>query len=487
MKLEKYKYIGASLGTNFLMLIFFWGGMLRKSFNADTIIHLLADDADILSNIEAGRYVISFCDFVLIKMGVRTTTNVSITMLITFILFAVAMTELELIFSRWKPDNNWEIVGFYGSANLVFLNVLFAELLMFREYCVYFAVGYLAATVGVQWFIKRRYLLSVIFLGIAVCTYQYTMIFAAILIVFYVALDGNAKLSQNTFAREFIGIVLCMGLGGLNLLSIKVLEALGIITKFGKKAGWGDWNAKISDAFQSFLSLNKSSDGILMNLWMPLLFILGVYTLIVYSCIKTHNISRIPFIFVIWLGSNLLLYVIPLIEETFYFPPRMSFCFFLVQGLMSVTAYAVGIKEVRGILTLGCIMYLAVHLLFADFVVTNQFVSNTLDEVYVNMMYQEILKYEEETGIKVEAMAIVKDIDAPFSYEEVAFVADQINERTLGTASFTLVWQMTGRDFERVEMDETIYERYFKGKNWDYFDLSQQLIIDGNTAYWCIF
>ena len=487
MKWEKYKYTVTSLSVNFLMLLVFWGGMLRKSFNADTITHMSVNDADILINIEAGRYVISFCDFVLLKMGVRTTTNLSVTMLITFILFAIAMTELGRMFSKWKPDSMWEAIGFYGSIHLVFLNVLFAELLMFSEYCVYFGMAYLAAIVAAHCFVKRRYLLSVLSMGIAVFTYQYSVILAAVIIVFYVALDGNIRFSWDIVKRVIVGIFFCMFFGGLNLLSVKVLERLEIIDEFGKKAGWGDWKIKISDAIQHFILLNKNGGGILVNLWMPLLFILGVSVLIVYSCIKTDHIANLPFIFVIWLGSNLLLYVIPFMEETFYFPPRMSFCFFLVQGLMAVIAYVVGIKEVRGLLTLGCVMYLVVHLLFADFVVTNHFVSNTLDEVYVKMMYQEILKYEEETGIKVEKLAIAKDIDAPFNYAEVSFVADQINERTLGTSNTPLVWVMTGRRLERVDMDEDVYERYFKDKNWDYLDLSQQLIIDGNTAYWCIF
>lgn len=487
MKWEKYTYTVTRLSVNFLMLLVFWGGMLRKSFNADTITHMAVDDADILINIEAGRYVIALCDFVLLKMGVRTTTNLSVTMLITFILFAVAMTELGRMFSKWKPHSTWEIIGFYGSIHLVFLNVLFAELLMFSEYCVYFGMAYLAAIVAAHCFVKRRYLLSILALGIAVCTYQYSVIFAAILIVFYVALDGNTRFSWDVVKREILGIFFCMLFGGLNLLSVKVLERLEIIDEFQKKAGLGDWKIKISDAFHHFILLNKNGGGIFVNLWMPLLFILGVSVLIIYSCIKADHIASLPFIFVIWLGSNLLLYVIPFMEETFYFPPRMSFCFFLVQGLMAVIAYAVGIKEVRGILTLGCVMYLVVHLLFADFTVTNHFVSNTLDEVYVKMMYQEILKYEEETGVKVDKLAIAKDIDAPFNYAEVSFVADQINERTLGTSNTPLIWVMTGRRLELVEMDEAVYDRYFKGKNWDYLDLSQQLIIDGNIAYWCIF
>ena len=87
----------------------------------------------------------------------------------------------------------------------------------------------------------------------------------------------------------------------------------------------------------------------------------------------------------------------------------MAFCFYLIQGLFVVTVYALSRVEVRRLLTVGCVGYLLIQLLFSDFVITNHFVSNTLDEVYANMMYQEVLKYEEETGNEVTKIAVYKE------------------------------------------------------------------------------
>jgi hypothetical protein len=42
-------------------------------------------------------------------------------------------------------------------------------------------------------------------------------------------------------------------------------------------------------------------------------------------------------------------------------------------------------------------------------------------------------------------------------------------------------------DLSRTEMDPAIYEKYFKGRNWDYFDADEQVVIQGDTVYWCIF
>ena len=182
-----------------------------------------------------------------------------------------------------------------------------------------------------------------------------------------------------------------------------------------------------------------------------------------------------------------MLYVIPLVQEEFTLPPRLSFCFFLVQGFLLAVACKLSADNLKNLITFIGGSYLIVHLLFADFIVTNHFVSNTLDKVYVNMVYEEILKYESETGITVTKLAIIKDAYAPNHYEEVAYSTDQINERILGTATFSLIQIMTDRVFEEIEIPQQVYNKYFKDKDWDYFDLRQQLVFENDEAYWCVF
>ena len=487
MKTDKYKNSMIRLGISMSMLLIFWGGMLRKSFNADTISHMVSQDADVFWNIADGRYVIALGDAILLKLGLRVTTNLSITMLLSFLLFAMAMVVIQRIFRQWEPEEQWARVGYFCGLNLVFLNVLFSELLMFSECSFYFALGYLLAALGVERFTRKKYISMYLLLIIAACTYQYTMIFAAILVAFYVCMKHEEELTLKAVAGELFGIISCMGIGALNYLSIRVLEKIGLIENFNKSGGWGDTSQKIADFKASLLSLNRNSLEIMPDLWVPFLFTLGVIILIVYSCIKAGTAQKLPFVFIVLGGSMILLYSIPIMQEKFSFPPRMAFCFYLVQGLLLLIAYAVSTMNIHKFLSLGCIGYLLVQMLFSNFVVTNHFVSNTLDKVYVHMMYQEILKYEEETGIVVTKISFYSDDHAPYNYEEVNYHVHQINERSLGTVTNSLINVVTGRSFQKIGYQEEIYNQYFKGKDWDYLDLSQQLVIIDDTAYWCIF
>ena len=113
--------------------------------------------------------------------------------------------------------------------------------------------------------------------------------------------------------------------------------------------------------------------------------------------------------------------------------------------------------------------------------------SNTLDKNYAMMVYEKIMEYEEETGKRVEKLAVEKDVNCRLTYDNVYYKTDQINERALGTVTNTLVNIVTGREFEKVPMDENVFKTYFAGKDWEYFDASEQLVIIEDTAYWVIF
>ena len=473
--------------ANFGMLLIFWGGMLRKSFNADTVFHMVVDDADVRCNMRAGRYVIGLIDYVLFKFGIRTTTNLSVTMFIAFAIFAVALCELQGIFKEQCPEDTFLKTGFFYGVSLVFLNVLFAELLMFSEYCVYYAIGYLAAIVGAKCYLQRRYVGMFFALIVAVSSYQYTVIFAAILLAFAICLEEKQELSGQKVLREIIAIGSCVGVGVLNFLSMTLLERIGLFADLEKNAGLGNLEKKLQGMWKSLVSLNQSSAGIMPDMWIPLLFSIAVWGIIILSCIKEKKINLLVLVAIVWLGSHILLYIIPFASETFYFPPRMSFCFYLIQGLLVVVAYTVSRRDILKLLTVGCLTYLLVHLLFADFTVTNHFISNALDETYVNIVYQEILKYEEKTGNQVKNLAVGNDAYAPNHYDNVSYTSEQINERAVGQVTSSLMTVISGRYFEPIEIKEEIYERYFEGKDWDYFDLSQQLIIEGDTAYWCVY
>lgn len=86
-------------------------------------------------------------------------------------------------------------------------------------------------------------------------------------------------------------------------------------------------------------------------------------------------------------------------------------------------------------------------------------------------------------------LKLYKDADdyAPNNYNEVSYTSHETNERSLSIVPRSTLQYFTKRTFEPIEMPTEIYEKYFSGKDWEYFDAEKQIIIEGDTAYWCIF
>lgn len=96
------------------------------------------------------------------------------------------------------------------------------------------------------------------------------------------------------------------GNGGLNLLSGLALKKLNIVPTFDRQAVMGNINLKLSKAALNLMNLYKNCDGIMPNAWLPLLFTLCIWILIVYSCVKRRMLLKLPFLAIVYLGNHLL-------------------------------------------------------------------------------------------------------------------------------------------------------------------------------------
>ena len=128
-------------------------------------------------------------------------------------------------------------------------------------------------------------------------------------------------------------------------------------------------------------------------------------------------------------------------------------------------------------------------------IAVNHYISNEQDVLFAGQVLDAIERYENESGITVEYIATCNDDRCLTHYDNVYYTSGQINERTLGIVSYSLLEYANrlkngtgeGHRFERADMDKKIYKEYFKGKDFTQFNVSEQLVIIDNTAYWCAF
>ncbi|MCR5595870.1 MAG: glucosyltransferase domain-containing protein [Lachnospiraceae bacterium] len=509
MKTTLKKYIPLYI-IDLMILTVFWGGLLRTSYNADTVAHIADPEYTVLWRIMCGRYFTALLEKIQIVTGIIMAEHLPVTILSTLMVVAFNAVLIQHIFSdifdRIQLDSAKQFVykaGFILCTSLVFLNVFFSEFLMFGEFCMYMALAYLFFTIGICFYIRgsvRNTVIAVVFFLLAVYTYQSSAILGALILVVYYMVKNNLKWTKTAVKDEILAVLFPMGAGVVNLVSTKIAGMINPQYAFFRDVEVGTLSGKLATVASNFLLLNKSSYNLLPGVFIPGLFSLFTVIGIIYILTKREDKKSILYFITAYVICIILMYSLPFLESPFSFPPRMALFFYLVQGLTGVTIYYLLFNEKQisdttlnrfrmgfSVIVIG---YLWIQLIFSQFIISGRYVSNTMDNVFCRSVLLEIEKHEEETGSHIDYLCVFNDDYSPTYYRESSIHTDQINERIIGQATCSYIDAVLGRHFEplvRDAMPDDIYSEYFEGKDWDQFDVSEQLVIVGDTAYLCVY
>lgn len=475
--------------VNFAILFLTWNGMFRRSFNSDTLIHMKDLDMDMSVKMLSGRYLSALFDYLLYRFtGLTTATHTGVTVFIEIIMLTFSVGIVQGCFTdKIKFRNVYDRLTFSALTALLFANVLFAEPLMFCECGIMYGFAYLFASIGVYFFTKKKYFLTFIFCLLSTMEYQVAVIYAAMIISTWIFLHNNCKITVQTVIQEVICGFATLGSGVLNVISVSIGVRLGLLEYVFKGLGVGGFGDKIKECMKDFVMILFDSKELLPSAWIPLIVTVIAWAIPIYKFKKEKNGKALVYYILLAIAMVIMIYILPLVQEGMMITPRMVNTFYVMQAMLLLIAFIQISDKWKTAMCYMCCLYLVVHIMFGNIIVTNHMVSNTLDKLYASMAYEKIKEYEEQTGITVRKLAVVNDTNCPLSYDNVYYKTHQTNERTLGVVTNTLMNVVSGRDFEKIDMDEQIYETYFKDKNWDYFDAEQQLVIVGDTAYWAIF
>ncbi len=491
--IENNKGLITNFVISFFVLTALFGGLLRRAFNADTITYMVyaKDDADV--RVRAGRYLVAFFDVIFYKLGIKTTDFMPVWIFLSLIILALTVVVLSEVLKRFHTsDNMLYAVGVSLSLGLGFYNVLFSEYFMFTEVTFFYTLGFLIAAIGVCCFVRsgKGKVLAYILFALAACTYQYTVVFAAIVLAFYYMLLHDFKWSKKAVIDELLGVALPMSTGIICMISIKIVGQ--IYPDLASVKSYSDESVrdKLGDIIDSIGMFLKDSYGLLPGRFIPAVVLLTSICVCVYLIAKAKGMQGVLLFSAVCLGSLVLMLIIPMLGAGFNFPPRMSFCLYLVQGMIFVTIMSLqnAQESLLRAVTYLVMGYVWIQMLGCSFITSGRYVSNTLDKNYSQIILKEIEKYEAETGITVSKLGICTDGYAPAYYEESKVHYGQINERVIGQATRSLIEAVWGRRFEGADgVPADVYEEYFAGKNWDYFDVNEQLVIVDDTAYLCVY
>jgi hypothetical protein len=180
-----------------------------------------------------------------------------------------------------------------------------------------------------------------------------------------------------------------------------------------------------------------------------------------------------------------------LVSSTVWAVPRtLVGIAFIISALCIAIAYNNGNKKGGAILLTILSVAFLVNVYHVQAMSVNQYANNRLDQDYAMNVSYEIKRYEQETGEEVKRIAFCLDSNSAYAYYgNIRYVIADMNERAARTewANAQLISYYARRNFEKVEMDENVYNESFKDKNWDFFIAEEQMVFRGDTVYIAVY
>lgn len=523
---------------NTIGMLMFWSGFFRPGFGADTVGQAYKPLINIDAAFQYGRYLTYALDIIAYRLGYRMDKQYKSTYLIFILMLALTVTIIQKIFSGFFFDSergqhisgksiisdadNWVYVFSLWSLSLLpIANVLFSEMYMFPENMIAYSLCYVTASLSAFYICKEQgkkgWVIGICLLATSCMFYQNGVIFAAILAVLYFYLDywhnslGNTTSEDNIisdreaipafgiyFYKSFSVAAAALVVGFINMKLQEFIQD----TSFGKGVSKGHNFIGVYDNIKNLWyyldTFFSTSLHMLPRIYIPLAALLLSDVIIVVILIRSRkNLQLVMALFtqIVMFG---LACGIPLLMEEIEFAPRLIFILYEVLAAIAVmTIILIPQLNDQGLLGRGirwsysafCILFVLIQMFFATQIAENHYLSNRQDLIFASLVHQKIQKYEKESGIRVNNIATVNDTVCTRYYDDIYYTWGQINERVIGMTTFSLLRYTTvdDHDFQQVKMDETVYNDYFKNRNWDEFDIDEQVIIIDDTLYWCVY
>jgi hypothetical protein len=488
----KYKTDLKLFMADLAMLLMAYGGFYRDGFGNDTLFQMVDPYAGISTWRSNGRYLAFLLNDLLYKAGFTATDHYKLCFAAFLLLlaFSILIIQKTLFPLTGEHDSTLEKLGFLAATGLLYVNVLFTEDFMFTECFLVYPFAYILASLAVWLILRKNHTLwGIILLTASSMFYQVALVQAAMILAAGYLLKEKGQYSLRLLRTEFISAAGIVALLVLNYYSSKFLALLGIISTSQKNAGLSTGlHEKVLYLFQQMKELLESSLQLLPPVYLPLLVLILLVVFPICVFIKNKNKQLVSFVLFLLLMA-ILINLIPFIQTSAGFNPRVVFVFYTAVGTLFLISSPYCGKKFQRSISGVFVIFLLIQTVFCNVIMANHYLSNQLDLAYTQQVFNKVCKYEQETGIKVTRFSAVTDSNSPNSYDCVQFKRDQINERSLSIEPYSLYRMIAGstEDLSRTEMDPAIYEKYFKGRNWDYFDADEQVVIQGDTVYWCIF
>ncbi len=380
-----------------------------------------------------------------------------------------------------------------------FINILTQEYFLFPEDYLAYGVGLFLICMSVKSFFldtdfKKRFGLMIIYLFLGLQCYQIFIQAWLIFLACFLLLKHKNRLS-----KDFFKDVLCIAIVFIFTLTILIC-VIQLMIKI-----------ELVDKARNIIILPKKNlfnivsilNCIKMFFKRPIKTIVGImfYTLMpIFLCeiiflgtkLLRKEIKPIEFFlpFILFIFAVLATFGIQIFMFFVWLPPRvLTGLGFLLCVLLIYWANFLSEKQLNYLICFVGILFF-INVYFAQSIAIDQYATNRIDQEQVLNICYRIRDYEEKNKVKLKKISFCQDLDPLLGYYgNTKYIAWDLNIREfmVNWGQIEIINYYAKRNFEKIDMPEEIYKKYFAKKQWDYYKPEEQLVFIGDTLYICVY
>lgn len=440
----------------------------------------------ILYSLNDGRVLMSGISLLADILNLPITVYIITLTIIAIATSCIAIIILKNIIERYKkPNNTFEKIVLILICFCTIFNFMFIENMQFAE-CFVMSLSILCYLLAADILVKgnKNYIIKAFLLVlIGIFSYQGTLGFF-IVMIFVISLAENDKKILN---KILIGGAICIVAVLLNLVEIKICGyALG--NQSTRMGGLKNVMYMLGLIKEAIFPILKYSIGTFPKYAFILLFTVTMLLVNIYieNKIRVYFNCCIILLVILTLSTA---FAINLFTIAGFRTARMLFVIGALLGNVFILLYLkTNILEnkksiINYIIIIYCIIIISSYITLIKF--HKEVEKNTIEECKIINEY--ITEYEEQTGNKIENIAVYLDKNTTYYYESINnYSALTIRPLSVEWGDNGAISYWTERPLKEVNPNKEIYEEYFKDKDWNKLEKAQ-FVFEGDTMHYCIY
>ena len=422
---------------------------------------------------------------------------------------AVLLTLLKPYFS--SPSPNWLTVLLLELGIMqAYANIYFAELYFFSDVALNYTFATFFLTLALVLFCHRNQvvgaILALVCLFLSLSFYQaflgFFMIFGAMMTLLRHDIPGAGRrdLDLRRFVLDLLRLAAVGGGGSFgNVLLLNRLAAAGLDVSRGPSLHIAEIIRIIRQAVAQFHYFYPMGYPDYLTGLPKLILVLAGPVLLCLLAVSFAKGGRedYPFssagITLLVLFCGLLSVFAPhFISQSVWVSPRSICSFFAVFAVAAVVIgrnYLRDEKAMPWAGTLVLLLLLIVNIVGIQGIALDQMEVNRQDKAEMEEIIHYIQRYEEQSGQTVDTISWTRDNYYTPSHPEIKYTFMDMNVRA-AARSWSLIDCInyySGRRFKSEYMPEEVWEKYFRGQEWDFFRPEEQIRFEGNKMYLMVY